>query len=726
MSASNEADESPFDKKNSVSSEERNVRAASIVGGDDALDIDANVQYAGILKKPPFGTKTYGMLTRWTERFCVVKESFLLYYEKSEKRAYEAKKMFNIHPKGVIPLAGCKIEKFDDTGKPSFKITHASFKTKNTALAQEETELKRRTSSLSMLRRDSMPNLGSRKDLASRGGNLVLAARNPEERDNWVAILQECSKVTWNNAQLGAAQIKILEENTARINKEKTEYIEKLHAEAEARKNEEGKSEELEKLAKKLEEEKAKMENIANQFKEEKEMTHQELIDAMEAMKKLDEERRTIDDRSKEMEQDIKRMGEQKKVDADLLRQRQEEAEAMAAESNELKSNLVTVEGTAARLADEKRQTEEQLEEENKKAIVFQEEKKKLLRTATLAQINLEEIEAKKQETEKQLDLTATTLEIEKNEKKKLEKRLRLAEDSLKRLDGALRESGLKVSLEIEADVTTLKSFFEEAAAEAELDARKHLLMEEAVRAKKNYEKRAYLKKNTDMFAARENMIKVDVDPRLVGESQSTLSSPCKSPENQIPENELPREEVHVNGHINLDEDETFGRRRDEGEGDEEGASPEEEGVGTPEHVLSEGEIIPEVKQEETEAVEQEPTRVAAPDSPPQEPTTEESAPQESTQEESVPQESAQEESVPQEPTQEESVPQEPTIEESAPQESPAAPENPSPVSVPAETPEEIPEASTPSPEPIAEKEAVDKTETTEDSNRTVELEQGS
>lgn len=109
-----------------------------------------------MLKKPPFGTKSYGMLTRWTERFCVVKESFLLYYDKSEKKAYESKKMFNIHPKvlsvylsnnfnlfsailltlitfqGVIPLANCSIETWDDAGKPGFKITHASFKTVST------------------------------------------------------------------------------------------------------------------------------------------------------------------------------------------------------------------------------------------------------------------------------------------------------------------------------------------------------------------------------------------------------------------------------------------------------------------------------------------------------------------------------------------------------------------------------------------------------------------
>lgn len=40
--------------------------------------------------------------------------------------------------------------------------------------------------------------------------------------------------------------------------------------------------------------------------------------------------------------------------------------------------------------------------------------------------------------------------------------------------------------------------------AEAEHQAKKHLLMEEAVRARKNYEKRAYTKKqNPDFISAR-------------------------------------------------------------------------------------------------------------------------------------------------------------------------------------------------------------------------------
>lgn len=51
---------------------------------------------------------------------------------------------------------------------------------------------------------------------------------------------------------------------------------------------------------------------------------------------------------------------------------------------------------------------------------------------------------------------------------------------------------------------TIFAAFFEDAVADAEHQAKRHLLMEEAVRAKKNYEKRAYVKKhNQDMYVAR-------------------------------------------------------------------------------------------------------------------------------------------------------------------------------------------------------------------------------
>ena len=49
------------------------------------------------------------------------------------------------------------------------------------------------------------------------------------------------------------------------------------------------------------------------------------------------------------------------------------------------------------------------------------------------------------------------SLQLEKKKRRNAEKRLRLAEDSLKRLDKALRESGVKIDLEIETDVKNLR-----------------------------------------------------------------------------------------------------------------------------------------------------------------------------------------------------------------------------------------------------------------------------
>lgn len=46
--------------------------------------------------------------------------------------------------------------------------------------------------------------------------------------------------------------------------------------------------------------------------------------------------------------------------------------------------------------------------------------------------------------------------------RKRLERKLQIAEDSLKRLDQALRRSGVKLDVDVFADVKTLLAFFEE------------------------------------------------------------------------------------------------------------------------------------------------------------------------------------------------------------------------------------------------------------------------
>jgi hypothetical protein len=84
---------------------------------------------------------------------------------------------------------------------------------------------------------------------------------------------------------------------------------------------------------------------------------------------------------------------------------------------------------------------------------------------------------------------TASQLEAERKKRQKAEKRLRLAEDSLKRLDRALRESGVKIDLEIETDVKNLREFFEECIEEERFAAEKLMVMKEAIHAKTEYKK---------------------------------------------------------------------------------------------------------------------------------------------------------------------------------------------------------------------------------------------
>ena len=50
-------------------------------------------------------------------RFFIVKEGFLLYYSESEKKVFDKKGYFNIHPKGVIPVGGCIIQASTELGQ---------------------------------------------------------------------------------------------------------------------------------------------------------------------------------------------------------------------------------------------------------------------------------------------------------------------------------------------------------------------------------------------------------------------------------------------------------------------------------------------------------------------------------------------------------------------------------------------------------------------------------
>ena len=61
------------------------------------------------------------------------------------------------------------------------------------------------------------------------------------------------------------------------------------------------------------------------------------------------------------------------------------------------------------------------------------------------------------QQVSQEKEATEDKYKKEKKKRMNTERRLRLAEDSLKRLDKALKDSGVKIDLQIETDVKNLK-----------------------------------------------------------------------------------------------------------------------------------------------------------------------------------------------------------------------------------------------------------------------------
>ncbi|KAG7249220.1 hypothetical protein CRUP_030230, partial [Coryphaenoides rupestris] len=117
----------------------------------EVLDFSTKVQVHGVLWKRPFGRPS----AKWSRRFFIIKDSFLLYYAESERRSFETHRYFNIHPKGVIPLGGCVAEVSEDAGMP-FAISVR---------------------------------------LEDFTGTVLLAADSQEEQSQWVEMLQDSGKV---------------------------------------------------------------------------------------------------------------------------------------------------------------------------------------------------------------------------------------------------------------------------------------------------------------------------------------------------------------------------------------------------------------------------------------------------------------------------------------------------------------------------------------------------
>ncbi|XP_062324693.1 pleckstrin homology domain-containing family D member 1 [Osmerus eperlanus] len=416
----------------------------------DVLDISTKVQLHGVLWKRPFGRPS----AKWSRRFFIVKDSFLLYYAEGERRSFETNRYFNIHPKGVIPLGGCVVEVREDLGMPfSMVINHEDF-----------------------------------------SGNIVLAADSQSEQSQWVEILQQSGRVTWKNAQLGEAMIESLEAQGLQLAKEKQEYLDKLMEETEELTLQREQKEELERLNQVLEEEKQKFEEVVMELKTEQEQIKLDLDGTAQSLKGVESEKEELNSLTTLLQKSIEELSHEKKRTLELLgvaeaplhpgaegpRAEQPPARGEPSggpgESGDLVLELHHIEEQMRELQREKDLAQEKLKEKEQRAKVLQEETEFYSSQARALQQSLTQLTVDKQQTEAEL-------KAEMQSRVELERRLKLAEEALQDLERGLNslERSTERDERMKGDVNHLRKFFEECICAAEIEAKLPSIMKNAV-----------------------------------------------------------------------------------------------------------------------------------------------------------------------------------------------------------------------------------------------------
>ncbi|ETE72524.1 hypothetical protein L345_01651, partial [Ophiophagus hannah] len=384
-----------------------------------ALDIRTKVQLYGVLWKRPFGRPS----AKWSRRFFIIKESFLLYYAESEKKNFENNRYFNIHPKGVIPLGGCIVEAKEESNMPyAMKISHEDFH-----------------------------------------GNVVLAAESAYEQSQWLEMLQESGK----GLQLA---------------KEKQEYLDKLMEETEELCLQREQREALEHLNQVLEAEKQQFEEVVQDLRGEQEQVKRELEMTAQSLKGVEEEKKglqtltealqkTLEELSLEKQSMLERLEE----DGSLL-QPQKSPSEQTSTAGDLQNSLHQIEEKMHQLLKEKLLAEKRMKENEERSRALEEEREFYSSQSQALQNSLSELTAEKQKTERDL-------KAEVKVRMDLEERLQEAEEALQSLEQGLncKHHNKEKEEKMKADVSNLKKFFEECIRNAELEAKMPVIMKNSV-----------------------------------------------------------------------------------------------------------------------------------------------------------------------------------------------------------------------------------------------------
>ncbi|XP_050406174.1 pleckstrin homology domain-containing family D member 1 isoform X1 [Patella vulgata] len=472
-------------------------------------DWSSSIQIHGTLLKRPLGHQS----NNWSRRFFMVKDGFLIYYPENEKKEFDKRVHFNVHPKGIIPLAECEFKAIREPGHPfAFQV--------------ESPEIR---------------------------GRLILAGESDYERKQWMETMVNCRRVTWKNTCLADEMIKRLESQGLEMAREKQNYFDRLVSEVNALSEEKIRTEELARVNTELEKEKEKLEKFTEEIREEYAKLKDELDDTSQIMTSLDEDRQKLStllseqqSQLQELEKDKEKILQDMKNREKMASQLSKEKKRMSDAKNQLHQQLLEIENKQEELLNEKLCAEAKIKENQEAVKQMEEEKQTLSEHAQELQSTIKDLVVQK-------ELTETELRDEIKARIAAELRLKEAEMSLNKLDTAVNEKTSLVDAETKEEmavnVKKLKQFFEDLAEEAKFAADKPIIMRNAVYARKTMARRA----KTLKFERRKRSTRCQT--QIVTMDISKLSSSEKMLRRSLSNiDHSTRERIHANSLTDVEE----------------------------------------------------------------------------------------------------------------------------------------------------------------------------
>nr|XP_039261214.1 pleckstrin homology domain-containing family D member 1-like [Styela clava] len=317
------------------------------------------VQMSGVMMKKPFGHQS----TKWSRRFFILKEGYLLYYAESEKKIFDTKKIFNIHPKGVIPLGNCTIENVTLPGMPHcINISHPELKLQ-----------------------------------------VRVAADDEETRKMWLRAMDRATKVTVENSGLSETMIKSLQEQSLQLARERQEYVDKFINEAEELGAERELREALEEFNQELEEENARIEGMVEELQDAHNQVKNELLKAIESSKALEKEREIMRSTTEDLQKSLEALSSERAAIIQKLQDHEAKAEMPAERNAELARQLAAIEQKAISLEKDKEAIRLKLEENQRMSTDILKEREAISLEAEELKSEMQNLSVEKKIAEKEL-----------------------------------------------------------------------------------------------------------------------------------------------------------------------------------------------------------------------------------------------------------------------------------------------------------------------------------